>query len=126
MPPSWKKSDRHTLLRKRILNGGSESQRDAFADFDAFAPRPRGVEERARSPSVRRYAKWLAISRPLSGPEGLYQVPIQLMAPDMAKKEGHKEQAENASVEERADDVSGLNEAFHKICEQCEADGDEA
>ena len=35
---------------------------------------------------MRRYAKWLAISRPLSGPEGLYQVPIQLMAPDMAKE----------------------------------------
>src|ERR1700742_3110176 len=80
-----KTNDGPASSKKRILNGGSESQRDAFVAFDVV-PRRRGVDERARSPSVRRQAKWSAISKPLSGPEGLYQVPIQLMAPDMAKE----------------------------------------
>src|ERR1700744_5222833 len=85
MPPGRRKSDRHAP-RRRILNGGSESQRAALVALNAVALRRRGGDERARSPSVRRQAKWSAISRPLSGPEGLYQVPIQLMAPDMAKE----------------------------------------
>src|ERR1700733_9857186 len=71
-------------LTRRILNDGSESQREAFVNLDA--PRRREFEGRARRPSVRRSEKWLAISRPVSGPAGLYQVPIQLIAPDMAKE----------------------------------------
>src|SRR5882757_3605952 len=41
---------------------------------------------RAGRPSVSRCVKWPAISTPLRGPDGLYQVPIQLIAPDMAKE----------------------------------------
>src|ERR1700733_2254043 len=69
----------------RLLNGGSESQRAFLTTLDGVVRSRRWLEERVRRPSVRSAVKWLAISSPVSGPAGLYQVPIQLMAPDMAK-----------------------------------------
>jgi hypothetical protein len=85
MPPDGKKSE-GVALTKRILNGGSESQRDPLVGFGGVLLPLRELEGRALRPSVSKYEKWLAISRPLRGPAGLYHVPIQLMAPDMAKE----------------------------------------
>src|SRR5271170_7018890 len=86
MPSDGKKSEGVLAPTKRILNGGSESQRDTLAGFAGVLLPLRELEGRALRPSVSRYVKWLAISGPLSGPAGLYQVPIQLIAPDIAKE----------------------------------------
>src|SRR5437868_15230118 len=82
-------------LTRSLLNAGSESQRDVFPAFVADGLRGvarvvalwrEAAEVLAWRPSVRSCVKWPAISKPLRGPDGLYQVPIQLMAPDMAKE----------------------------------------